>query len=355
MINVLRFECCISALGLALAGCSMHPLPDNSPLNFPRASTFDIVHKVRCEAQEGLKRFKNSRHPEHVAQIINATSIGYDFKFVMIENNDATKGKLEFMGKAANPASKRSLDIDVTGHAMKDRTNTRTFRIVEDLADVARADCSPEALRANLVYPIVGRLRVDDVVYTYIRLELISDLDPNDPEFVTTPDVNVGVVGDDTKGKRGVFSEHLKFRTQLTASAMPTLTLSAVAGRFRVTNATVTDTVMRDDTHDVIIAFAQDSGLHAAEDVEIGAAKQDRARLLIRKPTPRNVLTAAVRGPRLQTAVVQANATARNKVLFELARLRNLDDDEQENPKFLGQKLLTFLRPPDEIGPGEQP
>jgi hypothetical protein len=57
----------------------------------------------------------------------------------------------------------------------------------------------------------------------------------------------------------------------------------------------------------------------------------------------------------LQTAVVQANATARNKVLFELARLRNLDDDEQENPKFLGQKLLTFLRPPDEIGPGEQP
>jgi hypothetical protein len=60
-----------------------------------------------------------------------------------------------------------------------------------------------------------------------------------------------------------------------------------------------------------------------------------------------------IRGPRLETGLAQANAAARNKVLLELARLRHLEDDEQEGAKFLGQRLLTFLRPPDETGTGD--
>ena len=214
----------------------MHPLPENFPLNFSRASTFDIVQKVRCEAKAGLDRFRNSRNQEHIKQIIAATSIGYDFKFVMIENNDADEGKLHFTGKAANKASKRQLDVDMTGGVTKARNNTRTFRIVEDLADVANADCSVEAMRANLAYPIAGSLHVDDVTYTYVRLELMSNLrapdgDPDDDE--------IAVITDVPKKRTGVFSEHLKFITTLKLGATPILTLSAVAGSFRLTSAKI--------------------------------------------------------------------------------------------------------------------
>src|SRR5215470_14962341 len=99
MIHLWRWCCCLVLLAFPLAGCSMHPLPENFPLNFPRASTFDVVQKVRCEAKAGLDRFNNSRHQDHVRQIIEATSIGYDFSFVMTENNDATGGDLHFAGR----------------------------------------------------------------------------------------------------------------------------------------------------------------------------------------------------------------------------------------------------------------
>ena len=38
-----------AALAAGLAGCSMHPLPDD----VSRVSTVDIVERIRCEAQEG--------------------------------------------------------------------------------------------------------------------------------------------------------------------------------------------------------------------------------------------------------------------------------------------------------------
>ncbi len=262
----------------------MHPLPENFPLNFPRASTFDIVQKVRCEAKAGLERFKNSRHPEHINLIIDSTSIGYDFKFVMTETNDATGGNLHFTRKPANPASERSLDIDLTGEATKKRMNTRTFRLVEDLADVAKADCSAEALRANLAYPIAGRLHVDDVVYTYVRLERMGDLD--DP----VEQGDIAIPTDDPLNPRkrsGVFSEQLLFRTSLKLGATPTLTVSAVAGSFRLTSASVNGQIKRVDAHDVIIAFAQDPDLHKKEadkDKELVKAAQQRNHYLGKEP-----------------------------------------------------------------------
>ena len=320
-------------------------------MNFPRVSTFDIVQKVRCEAKAGLDRFKDTRHADHVRQIIEATSIGYDFHFTMVEDNDLTAGQLDFIGRPSNRASKRSVTVNLTGAAQKRRENTRTFRIVEDLADVAKADCSDEFLRANLAYPITGSLRVDDIVYTYVRLERMSNLgDPEDPADLSD------VAQDDTK--KGVFSEHLEFRTALRLGATPTLTISAVAGSFRLTNATVNGQVRRNDTHDVIIAFAQDPAFHKKE---VKRAVAQRRSFL--KPVAGADARFAAEGglaakrfvmdPRSETALAQANARARTRVLLELTRLRNLKDDEQESPKFLGERLLTFLRPPNETRRGD--
>ena len=343
----------------------MHPLPENSPLNFPRASTFDIVQKIRCEVQAGLERLKKSRDPEHIKLIIGSTSIGYDFKFVMTEINNATGGNLSFTRKPANPASNGSLDIDLTGGLAKSRMNTRTFRLVEDLADVAKADCSTEALRANLAYPIAGKLHVDDVVYTYVRLERMTDFDgPVDEGDVAMP---TPVDPANPRTRSGVFSEQLQFRTSLKLGATPTLTVSAVAGSFRLTNASVNGQVKRIDAHDVIIAFAQDPDLHKKE---VGSAVKQRNRYLGRSASgtsERRILARGfagaveervevrkvIREPKLETRLAQANAAARNNVYLELARMRHLSDDEQERPKFLGKQLLKFLRPPDETGPGD--
>jgi hypothetical protein len=362
MSRALRY-CCLVTLAFPLAGCSVHPLPENFPLNFPRASTFDIVQKVRCEAKAGLERFKNSRRPEHIKLIIDSTSIGYDFKLVMTENNDATGGQLSFARLPSNPASDGSLNIDLTGQARKQRMNTRTFRLVEDLADVAKADCSAEALRANLVYPIAGRLHVDDVVYTYVRLERMTDFDDDSVEqgdiAEPTPDPA------NPRNRSGVFSEQLAFRTSLKLGATPTLTVSAVAGSFRLTKASVNAQIKRVDAHDVIIALAQDPELHKKE-----AAVQQRNAYLGRSASgasarrivargaagaveERVVVNKVIRAAKLETRLAQANAAARNNVYLELARLRNLSDDEQERPKFLGKQLLKFLRPPDETGPGD--
>ena len=352
----------------------MHPLPENFPLNFSRASTFDIVQKVRCEAKAGLDRLENGRNQQHIKQIIAATSIGYDFQFLMIENNDANAGTLDFAGRPTNKASNRKLDVELTGEATKARQNTRTFRIVEDLADVANADCSVETLRANLAYPIAGSLRVDDLTYTYVRLELMSNL--RTPDGPTDDDI--AVITDVPKQRAGIFSEHLTFTTKLNLGATPTLTLSAVAGSFRLTSATINGQVRRSDTHDVIIAFAQDPDFHkkevasavrqrnlvlgrtAAGGVERGAVAGRGAEGVERSIVATTQVRALgvaekkiIRGARLETGLAQANAAARNKVVLELARLRHLADDEQEGPKFLGERLLTFLRPPDETGPGD--
>jgi hypothetical protein len=358
-------SCCIAALALGLAGCSMHPLPENYPLNFPRASTFDIVQKVRCEAKAGLARFKDSRRPEHVKKIVQATSIGYDFKLVMAETNNAEDGALDFVRKPAKKGSKDSFTVNVTGEATKARSNTRTFRIVEDLAAVANADCSDQALRANLAYPISGSLRVDDIVSTYVRLEMISNLDQRGEDAAEVP------AEDDPRKRTGVFSDFLVFNTRLSLDATPTLKVSAVAGSFKLTNAGIHGSAVRSDQHSLIIAFAQDPDFHKTElervrnqraflahKTELDRARGQRAFLVQRRqarPVVESVPLSVVSEPRTQTTLVAANAVARNKVLLELARLRNLADDEEETPRFLGERLLTFLRPPEETGPGERP
>ncbi len=53
-----------------------------------------------------------------------------------------------------------------------------------------------------------------------------------------------------------------------------------------------------------------------------------------------------VRDPRTETALAQKNAERRTRVLLEMKRIRNLKDDEKEAPRYLGEKLLEFLKPP---------
>jgi hypothetical protein len=323
----------VPALAVALSACSMHPLPENFPLNFPRASTYDIVQNVRCEMQVELVRLKKSRHRDHIDKIIAATNVGYDFQFTMTENNDANAGSLGF----ARSSSRVDTTVSLTGSATRERANIRTLQIIEDLSDVVKADCSPEG-RANLAYPISGSLRVGDVVRTYLGLERISNLEKPD-DF---DDQHSGI------GPSAVFSEHLLFKTSLTAGATPTLTLSAVVGRLRLTNASIGGVVKRNDEHSLIIGFAQDPNF--SDDEFNRKAKQARAQRIYLSEKGKEV----VRGARAETALAQGTSEyARNRLALELARQRNLLDDEQDEARFLGEQLLKALRPPDETVAGK--
>ena len=78
-----------AALALALAGCSMHPLPED----VAPASTYDIVQRIRCEVAEGLRDFPRN---QTFKKIVDNTTIGYDFTFKITEKDSAAGGTLEF-------------------------------------------------------------------------------------------------------------------------------------------------------------------------------------------------------------------------------------------------------------------
>jgi hypothetical protein len=340
MLYGLRSRCCIaSALAFSLGGCAIHPRPENHPLNFARASTFDIVHRVRCEAKKGLQDAVNKWNKEPIAKIIAATSIGFDFEFKMVENTDLTGGELTFFRKSTSAQPKGGLEVALHGSATRQRENVRAFRIIEELSDIEKADCS-ERPGPNLAYPISGSLRVDEVVRTYLRLERMTNLEPPE-EAENKIDFSVG---EGEPMRKGVFSETLTFKTNLTVGATPTLTLSAVVGSMRITNASLHGQTKRADDHTLIIAFAQ-SPSFKDENQKTRRARADKEKLIGNDKK-------VVRGARLETGLAQGSSEhARNRVALELARLRNLLDDEQESARFLGKQLLTFMRPPDETGP----
>lgn len=343
MMLTLRNILLLAPTTLALAACSIRPTIETAPLNLSRASTFDIAQKIRCEAKAGLDRFKNTKYEAQAARIIKATSIGYDFRFVM-EEDSGVDGAVGFSGESTSAGKKPSGTLNITGGVNKIRKDIRAFRFVEDLIDVARADCSEQAMSANLAYPLTGSLRIDDLAHSYVKLEVLSDLGQLTPGEGGT----VATIDGDPRHRVGVFSEYLKFSTKINLGATPSVSLSTSVGGFDVSSASLSPSASRTDQHDVIIAFAQDPKFHTSE----------RARMQREKFTERQFNLPAdqrrvVRTPKLLTALAQANAESRNSVLLELARVRGLKDDEREEPKFVGQRLLTFLRPPDEIQAGE--
>lgn len=343
MTSTLRTIILLVSIAPAFSACSVRPTIETAPLNFPRASTYDIVQKVRCEAKAGLDRFKNTDLEVHANQIIKATSIGYDFRFVMQEDN-GLNGSVGFAGESATASKKPNGTLKLTGSAARTRKDIRSFRFVEDLADVAKADCSPQALATNLAYPISGALRVDDLAFSYVRLETLSDL----RELRGADHGDVAIIDGDPRHRIGVFSEYLKFDTKVSLGATPSVALSASIGGFDVNSASLGASASRSDQHDVIIAFAQDPAFHSSE-----RARAQRRKFTALYLNPIASQRREVRTPKLLTSLAQANAESRNGVILELARVRGLKDDEREEPKFMGQRLLTFLRPPDETPAGE--
>ncbi len=310
---------CAGLLAVGLSACSVHPIPDD----VTRLSTADIVKSIRCEVLAGLESFTPNEMAK-AAPIVRATTIGYEFTFNVTEENGANGAGDGPFVKFANGGK---VKLDLTGDATLHRHNVRKFTIIEPLLDLAkddnRARCSNRTARANWAYPIAGSIGMDEVVRTYLKLEMLSELDK-------------------TKGggpfENVVFADDLEFTTGFGVGSTTTLVLDAVVGRLKVTNASINVSASRDDIHKVIVAMTR---------ATIPVDERRRARKAIDEGDRRVLLYSDnVRDPRAQARLIEIDEEARTRVAMELYRRRSLKDVDNEPARVLGQRLLDVLKLP---------
>jgi hypothetical protein len=314
------------ALAVGLSACSVHPLPED----VSRTSTVDIVKSIRCEALAGLE----SLRPEELARaapIIKATMIGYDFNFEMTETNGAHGAGPTPNNSFLTFKKQEKLTLDVTGNAVLERKNLRRFIVIEPLADLTkdenRARCSDRTTRANWVYPITGRIGLDEIVRTYLKLEMLTELDWWVERLPTAR----------SKFANVVFADDLKFTTHFSVGAETTLVLDAVVGRLKLTNASIVTNASRDDVHSVIVALTRKK--IDVEERKFGKLdpKLDRRVML---------LNDNVRDPRTQARLIEIDEDARTRVAMELHRRRSLNDVDNAPAEVLGQRFLDVMKVP---------
>jgi hypothetical protein len=395
--------CCIAAVVAAagLAACSTHPLPQD----VAGIPTVGIVKSIRCEVRAGIERAVLGLKDDEVAKIVpivKASVIGYDFNFNMHEENsagniDAGTPLLRFIQPGGRFTGR------VNGTATLDRRNIRTFTIIEPLVELMKPEiveaCKDGGRGPNLAYPVAGTIGLDEVVRTYLKLELLTDLH----------DVKKGPGKARFSDSHVVFSDQLNFTTEFDAGATGTLVFDAVVGRVRLTNVSVGASASRTDTHSVIVALSRDprggtqttrtsssggaggkgggkadngskggqatkgdkgsKGGQAAKGdkggkegqaakgdkggKETDVAKEDEMAECAARPkeTPaeerdRLICNGSVRDPRAQARLFQMNASAQDSVAVELQQRRARKDEDDDAARALGQRFLDLLKVP---------
>jgi hypothetical protein len=283
-----------------LTACSVHPLPED----VARVSTYDIVERIRCEAQEALRTFPPG--DAHARKIIENTQIGYDFYFVISESNSVS-GDLEL--KRTTLAGDEPFTLNLSMDNSVSRANTRTFRLLDSLADIDKADCSAQTVRANKIYPITGATGMGEVVRTYIRLEKLTDLTQRNAH-------------------NDVFVDDIKYKTEFTAGLTPTVELKSVVGSLRVRKFSFGGTVERKDTnHDVVVALTRDPNVDVDD---LGRrrfvnmnAKAARARTA-RETWKTNLVVVS---SRTLSRVAQRDTEPTTRIILALEHRRNVQAD----------------------------
>jgi hypothetical protein len=360
----------LAALAGGLAGCASHPLPED----FSRASTVDIVRSIRCEARMGILRLA----PEEIATaepIIKATVIGYDFVFDISEENTAggVKDNKGVPVDLTSFARGDKFSLDFTGSASLDRRNQRRFKIIEPLKDLLKREaedgCAGLTARKSHLYPIAGSIGMDEVVRTYLKLEMLTELQKRKLE-VSPGGQAKAKPAFPTKESNIVFSDEIDFTTRLTTGTTATLVLDAVVGRLKVTNASLATGASRVDKHQVIVALARDridvpeAPSPAKAGTKSGTKETDFRKLTIdaassKKPAGDSekieraqafrkwaLASDSVPDPRVQAKLIQLDEDAATRVAMELQRRRSLNEDENVAAVALGQRLLDLLKTP---------
>lgn len=238
-------------LAVLLAGCSIHPVPDNvSPV-----PTQEIVKSARCETKlavyQRIERELASRSikgidPEAILMPANivairkidpllalkfeaygASAIAYTFEFLITEQDNA-----EASAGFKLPLAKSTFDLGIGGKLQKSRHGHRRFESLETFADLSKLDCRGFDLRdKNILYPVTGSIGLDKAMHTFIELAELG-------------------------GGRGTFTDTLVFTTKVAGEISPKLVLSPVPGKFRLVGMEAKLDAERLDVHKVTVSFA---------------------------------------------------------------------------------------------------
>jgi hypothetical protein len=269
-----------------MAGCAIHPVPED----VTGLRTEEIVKQIRCETRDAARTvikkilsgmatdghsliagdllaefeakpdsmatfdwrrsFPDAAHVQvrNVFDVIYSAGVAYTFDLTMSEDNNLG-ATANFLGPWAN-----KFTLGLTGDAERTRVNERTFTITDKVGFLLRELNTPKhgkqyctgniALGPNYVYPIAGRVGIDNTVYTFFELSFFDGLAANK----------------DAPGGAGapVMADKLTFTTMVDLIATPKVVFAPVARGFQVTDASATGTLRRKDVHEVSVGLALD-------------------------------------------------------------------------------------------------
>jgi hypothetical protein len=263
--------------GLALSGCSIHPLPDD----VTHVSTYTIVRQVRCETRQAviqslfkyltsednlrydrldlhsldvgreLEREYQKNHDSitrfnpasltgfarEVVGLLFHTGVAYNYDLTGLEINNIDPA-VDFL----RPLPKTSLvSLGVTGNFDRQRQNERTFTITDNFGDLITKVhddyCSDHIVEADYVYPIAGRVGIDRMVSDFLLLTLFGNLGGSGSKDVTK------VSGPPT------MVDQLQFQTTIGGVATPKIVFIPLGPAFSFSDASFPITASRKDTH----------------------------------------------------------------------------------------------------------
>lgn len=255
----------------AIAGCAIHPLPQD----VSAISTAAVVQRIRCEARAAIlyeldkyvhdeisrgyddaqtlsfyaalqkrqfdkQQLDYDRLPKELSKNVSKfaqAAIAYNFTFDITEKNGASAG---IDGLALVSGGVVNVGGQVGGSLS--RQNIRSFTVAdrfEKLIRETREDaCKDRPDGGNFTYPITGKIGVDEMIETFVALSTFQHL---------------GGPPTDAKGPP-TMADTLVFTTSVSGSIAPKVTLAPV--RRGIADAGFSASGSRDDVHKVIIGLS---------------------------------------------------------------------------------------------------
>jgi hypothetical protein len=266
----------LSSSAFLIMGCSIHPLPED----VARDNTYDIVQKIRCEGREALdnisvrllRQVPDQQTRDFAEQVANGeltvidlffnekyrrrlkldestkalflaytlSAVTFDFQFLISEQNKGTA-----IVNARLPVTSGTFLLGGNLGAQLDRKSTRKFQVTNsfyELHKLDRARCANITTQiGNIIYPITGKIGLEEVFDTFIRL-----------------DASIGV----TNEAPNKFTDTLTFTTKVNGDVTPKITLNPLpVHSLRLADASATLSSFREDQHQVAIAIAKATAL----------------------------------------------------------------------------------------------
>ncbi|MCJ2091000.1 hypothetical protein MKK67_00525 [Methylobacterium sp. J-072] len=278
-----------AVMGLYVGGCAIHPLPED----FSGVTSRQIARQIRCETREAvidsvlgyltdprnagahrvdersrdlgnlysearktdpsaIKKFKPAMltgAAQKVVDLIWRTGIAYNYNLEMTETNN-NDGSLNLIN--VFPRSNRSFGfgakLDLERQNTRIFTITDTFGTLVNSVDPDYCRFGYQVERKDMIYPIAGKIGIDEVVHEFTVMALFDNLS--------------GKVGDDPSGPKGPsqMAEQLQFTTTIDVSVAPKVTFTPIGRGLHVADASFTAQSIRKDLHKLTLGLYVPSG-----------------------------------------------------------------------------------------------